>query len=102
MARQGQGIYDDLLNDLNLKAEDVPLLAGEMVNADQRGQCAGMNSIIDELPKSISTAHVISSKGCTAVPRNNCISIRPVTGNSGRVTACRCSRCWAISSRTPK
>ena len=63
-----KGIYDDLLNDLNLKAEDVPLLAGEMVNADQRGQCAGMNSIIDELPKSISTAHVISSKGCTAVP----------------------------------
>ena len=46
-----KGVYDNLLNDLNLKAEDVPLLAGEVVNADQHGACASMNRIIDELPK---------------------------------------------------
>jgi len=56
------------LKDLNLKAEDVPLLAGEVVNADQHGQCASMNPIIDQLPKTIPTAHVISSAGCTAIP----------------------------------
>ncbi len=61
-------VYENLLADLNLRAEDVPLLAGEVVNADQYGQCAAMNQIIDELPKTISTAHVVSSAGCTAIP----------------------------------
>ena len=63
-----KGVYENLLADLNLKAEDVPLLAGEVVNADQHGQCATMNPIIDELPKTIPTTHVISSAGCTAIP----------------------------------
>lgn len=63
-----KGVYDNLLNDLNLKAEEVPLLAGEVVNADQRGACASMNAIIDELPKTIPTGRVISSKGCASRP----------------------------------
>ena len=63
-----KGVYDNLLKDLNLKAGEVPLLVGELVNADQRGACAGMNKIIDDLPKTIPTAHVISSKGCTGRP----------------------------------
>jgi alpha-L-fucosidase 2 len=60
-----RGIYDNLLQDLNLKAADVPLLAGELVAKDQGGACAGMNTIIDDLPKTIPTAHVISATGCT-------------------------------------
>jgi hypothetical protein len=60
-----KGIYDDLLQDLNLKAENVPLLAGELVAKDQGGACAGMNTIIDDLPKTIPTAHAISATGCT-------------------------------------
>jgi alpha-L-fucosidase 2 len=63
-----KGVYDNLLKDLNLKAENVPLLAGELVGADQKGACAGMNKIIDELPKTIPTAHVISSTGCIGRP----------------------------------
>ena len=39
-------IYDNLIKDLHLKARKVPLLAGEVVNADQGGVCASMNSII--------------------------------------------------------
>jgi hypothetical protein len=31
-------VYDNLLNDLGLKPESVPLLAGEVVNADQGGE----------------------------------------------------------------
>jgi alpha-L-fucosidase 2 len=58
-------IYEDLLSDLDLKADSVPLLAGEVANADQHGGCAMMNPIIDDLPKTIPTAHVISSAGCT-------------------------------------
>ena len=63
-----KGVYDNLIKDLNLKAEEVPLLAGEVVNADQKGQCASMNRIIDELPKTIPDSYVISSAGCTAIP----------------------------------
>lgn len=61
-----KGIYDNLLKDLNLKSKKVPLLAGELVNADQKGMCSSMNRIIDTLPHIISTAHIISSAGCPA------------------------------------
>lgn len=63
-----KGVYDNLLHDLNLNAKDVPLLAGELVNADQNGACASMNAIIDDLPKTIPTASVISSAGCPCRP----------------------------------
>src|SRR5262245_58131821 len=59
-----KGIYDNLIKDLNLKAEEVPLLAGETVNADQKGATASVNSIIAELPKTLPNSYVISSKGC--------------------------------------
>jgi alpha-L-fucosidase 2 len=63
-----KGVYDQLLHDLNLKAEAVPLIAGEVVNADQQGACASMNRIIDDLPQTIPTAHVVSSAGCASRP----------------------------------
>jgi alpha-L-fucosidase 2 len=63
-----KGIYDNLIKDLNLKAGEVPLLAGELVNFDQKGACASMNKIIDDLPKTIPTAHVVSSAGCPSRP----------------------------------
>jgi Carbohydrate esterase, sialic acid-specific acetylesterase len=63
-----KNIYDNLIKDLNLNAQEVPLLAGEVVNADQQGACASMNKIIDELPKTISNSYVISSAGCMARP----------------------------------
>jgi len=57
-------IYKDLIRDLSLRAENVPLLAGETVNADQQGDTASVNTIIAELPKVLPNAYVISSKGC--------------------------------------
>jgi GH35 family endo-1,4-beta-xylanase len=61
-----KAVYENLIKDLDLNAEDVPLLAGEVVHADQKGACASMNAIIAELPKAIPNAHVISSSGCKA------------------------------------
>lgn len=58
-------IYERLLADLGLEAENVPLLAGEVVNSDRGGTCASHNDIINRLPEVIPTAHVISSSGCT-------------------------------------
>jgi hypothetical protein len=61
-------VYDSLIKDLDLDAAAVPLLAGELVNADQNGACASMNRIIAELPKTIPNAHVISSAGLPCRP----------------------------------
>ncbi|OUM59027.1 family 6 carbohydrate esterase [Piromyces sp. E2] len=58
-----KAIYQDILKDLGLKAEEVPLLAGEVVQSSAGGQCGSMNSIIQQLPRTIPTAHVISSQG---------------------------------------
>ena len=59
-----KGIYEDFLKDLGLKAEECPLLAGEVVNSDRGGVCGAMNRIIGSLPEIIPTAHVVSSSGC--------------------------------------
>ena len=58
-------VYENLLRDLNLKAEDVPLLAGEVVAADRGGVCAAHNAVIDTLDRVIPTAHVIPADGVT-------------------------------------
>jgi hypothetical protein len=56
-------VYDNLLADLNLRGQDVPLIAGEVVNADHGGTCASMNPIIATLPEVIPNSYVISSAG---------------------------------------
>lgn len=56
-------VYQRLLSDLGLKAEDVPLLAGEVVGT---GEVAIHNRLIDTLPSIIPTAQVVSSKDCPA------------------------------------
>ncbi|MCH5312293.1 MAG: acetyl xylan esterase [Prevotella sp.] len=67
-ANKVQKVYDRLLGDLQLKPEEVPLLAGEVVQANGEGQCIAMNRQIDELPKTLNTAHVVSSTGCSNGP----------------------------------
>ena len=55
-------VYEDMLSDLKLSADSVPLIVGEVL---QGGQCASANSQIDALPNKIPTAHVVSSKDCS-------------------------------------
>lgn len=56
-------IYTDILTDLSLGADSVPLLAGEVLSAEGNC-CSAMNTIINRLPDTIPTAYVISSSGC--------------------------------------
>ena len=65
-----KNVYEDILNDLGLKAEDVPLLAGEVVHESNNGQCAIHNKVLDTLPDVIPTCHVISSKDLPAQDDN--------------------------------
>ena len=57
-------VYENLLRDLDLRAEDVPLLAGEVVAADRGGICASHNALIDTLDRVIPTAHAVYADGC--------------------------------------
>ncbi|MCK8523009.1 sialate O-acetylesterase [Aquimarina sp. D1M17] len=58
-------IYENMLADLSLDKNAVPLLAGEVV-AVKNSCCSSMNSIINTLPNTVQNAHIISSKNCTA------------------------------------
>lgn len=60
-------VYDNLMRDLKLNPKKVPLLAGELVNTDQNGACASMNSIIATLPQVIPNSYVVPSAGCEGV-----------------------------------
>nr|WP_321452678.1 sialate O-acetylesterase [uncultured Carboxylicivirga sp.] len=57
-------IYEDMLNDLSISADEVPLLAGE-VFAGEDNCCSSMNEIINTLPKYVPTAHIVSSEECS-------------------------------------
>lgn len=46
-------------------SQEVPLITVEIVHEEQNGTHAQMNAIINKLPKSIPTAHIVSSRGCT-------------------------------------
>ncbi len=56
-----KGVYGTILSDVGLKAEEVPLLVGEVRHS---GPCSGHNQIIANVPNVIPTAYVISSDGC--------------------------------------
>ena len=58
-------VYANLMTDLGLKGQVIPLLVGEVVNADMGGVCAAHNEVIAKVPSVVPQAHVISSSGCT-------------------------------------
>ena len=61
-------VYDNLCGDLQLKPEDVPLFAGNIVQAGGKGVCIGCKKQIDELPNTLHTSQVISSDDCSNGP----------------------------------
>ena len=54
-------VYDDLLSDLDLEPNSIPLLAGEVVASDMGGVCGVMNNIISNVPEDFPMAHSVSS-----------------------------------------
>jgi len=58
-------LYDRMLADLNLSAEEVPLLVGELVGQAEGGACYWHNTAcIAKMPSLIKHCFVISSAGC--------------------------------------
>lgn len=54
-------VYDNIMADLSLDPKNVPLLAGEVVNADVGGSAADANIQIAKLPSVLPNSYVISS-----------------------------------------
>lgn len=64
-----KAIYDNIIKDLNLKAKDVPFLAGELKSAEEHGVCAAFNTdVLAYLPKTLPNSYIISSKGVKGSP----------------------------------
>lgn len=57
-------VYEDILSELGLEAQNVPLLVGETVQKKEGGKCWKHIKVVDHIGKTIPTAHAISSKGC--------------------------------------
>ena len=57
-------VYERMLKDLGLKAEECPLLVGELLSMQDNGACWLHNSIIATMPLVIPTARVVPSLGC--------------------------------------
>jgi hypothetical protein len=56
-------IYNDMLTDLGLQAEDVPLFVGEVEYENMGGGCASHNTVVAKIPSVIPTGHVVSAEG---------------------------------------
>lgn len=63
---QVKKIYNEILADLNIAPNAIPLIVGELVAAEQGGKCASHNAIIATLPQSIPKAIIVPSNGLTA------------------------------------
>jgi hypothetical protein len=62
-------IYNNLMNDLNLKPKNVPLLAGELKSKEEHGICYPFNTnILPNLLKEIPNSYIISSAGVKGTP----------------------------------
>ncbi len=57
-------VYERMLSELNLKAEDCPLLVGELMTQEEGGICYHHNAIIDRIQETIPTAYPVSAAGC--------------------------------------
>ena len=57
-------IYDQLMEDLSLNPEDVPLFVGETVSQKAGGACYHHNAVIAKVPSVIPNSYVISSADC--------------------------------------
>lgn len=54
-------IYDNMLADLNLSADTVPIFVGETERQNMGGGCYAHNTVVAKIPEVIPTGHVVSS-----------------------------------------
>lgn len=60
-------IYNGLVEDLSLKANETPLLVGELLDDQGNGLGAGRNADLLKIAELVPNTYVVSSEGCTVV-----------------------------------
>ncbi len=64
-----KSIYDNLMKDLDLNPQNVPLLAGELKSQEEHGVCWRFNTnILVHLPEVLPNSYIVSSKGVKGTP----------------------------------
>ena len=56
-----KNVYDNLIKDLDLNPEEVPLLVGEVVDEAQHGCCFIHNAVIAKVPDVIPNSYIVKS-----------------------------------------
>ncbi len=86
-------IYDSLISQLNLKAEEVPLLVGEVVTSEMGGACGSHNAVVAKVPNVVKNAYVVSAKNLAGKSDN-----LHFTDNSYKVLGKRYAKQWLRSA----
>lgn len=60
-------IYDNMLKDLGLSGDSIPIFVGETERQDQGGGCYAHNTVVAKIPDVIKNGHVVSSE---SIPGN--------------------------------
>ncbi len=68
---QVKKVYQDIIQDLNLNAAEVPFLMGELLTTEQGGDLGWRNAAVAQTAASIPNAHVISAAGCPGLVEAN-------------------------------
>ena len=68
---QVKKVYEDILQDLNLNAAEVPFLMGELLTTEQGGDLGWRNAAVAQTAASIPNAHVISAADCPGLVEPN-------------------------------
>lgn len=58
-------VYDNLVSDLNLKADETPLLLGQMLDYENIGVGGTKNADLNKVTAIVPNAHIVSSEGCS-------------------------------------
>ncbi len=90
---QVAAIYDSLISQLNLKAEDVPLLVGEVVTSEVGGACGSHNNVVAKVPEVVKNAYVVSAKDLKGKSDN-----LHFTDDSYRILGKRYAKQWMRSA----
>ena len=60
-----KSIYDNMLKDLGLSGDSVPIFVGETLYKNQGGSCYDHNKVVEKIPEVIKNGHIVSAEDIT-------------------------------------
>ncbi len=60
-----KSIYDNMLKDLGLSGDSVPIFVGETLYKNQGGSCYDHNKVVEKIPEVIKNGHIVTAEDIT-------------------------------------